>query len=536
MERVNWFPMQQREYWSSKLGVILAVAGSAIGLGNFLRFPVKAASHGGGAFLIPYLIAFFLLGIPLAWVEWTMGRFGGKFSHGSAPGILNVIVGKRWAKYVGSLGIMGPLLIYFYYVYIESWLLGFSWFALNGDLLRAVQTETISDFFGNYITLKTDLIPGIPASLFFFIATFCINFAVIGFGIRRGIEKINKIALPLIFTLGIVLLIRVLTIPGIDRGLAFMWNPDFSSLVKPRVWLEASGQIFFTLSVGIGAILTYASYIRRDQDVALSSLSSCAANGFAEVIIGGTIVIPMAIVLFGASNVEQIAKMGTFGLGFNTMPVLLGKMPLSSLLQFTWFILLFFAGITSSISIIQPAISFLEDELRWKRKGSVLATAALSFVMCCVGVFGLSAGVIDELDFWGGTFALVLFGTIEAILFAWVFGIDKGWEELNNGAHIRLPGFFKFIIKYVTPVYLIAILTGWLFTDGWGFITLKGIDPSEQVTFLTFTFSKVFFITSFRIFLLLLLAGINLLIYCAWKRNHAVRKPSFEKEKEVTHA
>ncbi|HON11359.1 MAG: sodium-dependent transporter [Fibrobacter sp.] len=529
--------MAQREYWGSKLGVILAVAGSAIGLGNFLRFPVKAATYGGGAFLIPYLIAFVLLGIPLAWVEWTMGRYGGRYSHGSAPGILDVVVRKPWAKYVGSLGILGPLLIYFYYVYIESWLLGFAFYALNGELLNAVETNTITVFFGNYITLQTTLFANIPAALVFFLVTFILNFAIIGFGIRRGIEVANKFALPLIFILGIVLLIRVLTIPDIDRGLAFMWNPDFSSLLKPKVWLEASGQIFFTLSVGIGVILTYASYVHRNQDVALSSLSSCAANGFAEVIIGGTIVIPMAIVLFGVDNVEQVAKVGTFGLGFNTMPMLLGKIPLSSLLQFIWFMLLFFAGITSSMSIIQPSISFLEDELSWKRSRAVAVTALLSFIMCLIGVFGLSGGAIDELDFWGGTFALVIFGTIEAVLFAWVLGIDKGWDELNRGAHIRLPVIFKYILKYVTPVYLLVILTAWFITDGWGFITLKGIDPSEQVNFLGVTLSKTVFIAAFRILLLMLLFGINLVIYLAWKKNKNENKSTVNNlEKETVHA
>ena len=527
---------QQREVWGSKLGVILAVAGSAVGLGNFLRFPVKAATYGGGAFLIPYLVAFVLLGIPLAWVEWTMGRYGGKFSHGSAPGILNVIIRKKWAKYVGSLGILGPLLIFFYYVFIESWLLGFAWYALTGELMQAVRTNSISDFFSNYINLKTSISAAIPAALFFFLVTFVINFAVIWFGVRRGIETAGKVIMPLILILGLILLIRVLTTPGIERGLAFMWNPDFRTLANPRVWLEASGQIFFTLSVGIGAILTYASYIRSNQDVALSSLSSCAANEFAEVILGGTIVIPMAIVLFGSANIEQIAKMGTFGLGFNTMPVVFGKMPLSSLLQFIWFSLLFFAGVTSSISIIQPAISFTEDELGWKRKKSIAAVGSISLIMSLVAVFGLSAGVVDELDFWGGTFALVLFGTAEAILFSWIFGIDKGWKELNTGSHIRLPVIFKFILKYITPTYLIIILLAWIFTEGWGFITLKNINPSEQVQFLGIVMTKTAFITAFRIVLVSLLAGINGIIFLAWKKNNLDRKlDTLQSHQEALH-
>lgn len=526
--------MKQREYWGSKLGVILAVAGSAIGLGNFLRFPVKAATYGGGAFLIPYLVALLVLGIPLAWVEWTLGRFGGKHSFGSAPGILTVVTGKKWAKYLGSLGVIGPLLLFFYYIYIESWLLGFSWYALTGELMQAVSSNTVSELFGSYITLKKMLFSGTPAALVFFGITYILNFGIIGFGIRRGIEQINKFALPLIFFLGIILFVRVLTIPGINRGLGFMWNPDYSSLLKPKVWLEASGQIFFTLSIGIGTILTYASYVKKDQDVALSSLSSCAANSFVEVILGGTIVIPLAIVLFGANNVEQVAKVGTFGLGFNTMPILFGKMPLGSLLQVVWFILLFFAGITSSISIIQPAVSFLEDEVGWKHGKSVLSVASVSLVACLIAIFGLSAGAVDELDFWGGTFSLVIFGTIEAILFAWVFGIDKGWEELNRGSHIRLPIFFKFVMKYITPVYLLMILSAWLITDGWSFILLKGINPTESVEFFSFTVKKIAFVSVFRFFLLGLLMAVNAMIFLVWKKRQKFMSPATA-SKEYSH-
>jgi SNF family Na+-dependent transporter len=314
-----------------------------------------------------------------------------------------------------------------------------------------------------------------------------------------------------------------------------MWNPDYSSLLKPKVWLEASGQIFFTLSIGIGTILTYASYVKKDQDVALSSLSSCAANCFVEVILGGTIVIPLAIVLFGANNVEQVAKVGTFGLGFNTMPVLFGKMPLGSLLQVLWFILLFFAGITSSISIIQPAVSFMEDEVGWKHGKSVLSVAAVSLIACLVTIFGLSAGAVDELDFWGGTFCLVVFGTIEAILFAWVMGIDKGWEELNRGSHIKLPKIFKFVMKYITPVYLLLILSAWFITDGWGFITLKGVNPEETVTFLSFTVKKIVFISIFRFFLLGLLVAVNALIFLVWRKRQSITPYKTVLSKEYNH-
>ncbi|HQB40025.1 MAG TPA: sodium-dependent transporter, partial [Deltaproteobacteria bacterium] len=508
-----------REHWGSRLGVILAVAGSAIGLGNFLRFPVKAAMYGGGAFLIPYFIAFVLLGIPLAWVEWTLGRFGGRYNHGSAPGILNAVVRRPWAKYAGSIGVLGPTLIFFYYVYIQSWLLGFAWYSLTGELLRAVYDDRVSAFFGNYISLKATVVGGVPASLFFFLLTFVINFSVVAFGVRRGIEVLNRFAMPVIVVLGLVLFVRVLTIPGIERGMAFMWNPDFSRLSEPRVWLEASGQMFFTLSIGIGALLTYASYVKRRQDILMSSLSACAANEFAEVILGGTIVIPMAIVVYGAANIQEIASMGNLGLGFNTMPVIFGKMPLASLLQSIWFSLLFFAGVTSSISVLQPAISFFEDEAGLCRSRAVGITAAVCFVMSLLAVFGLEAGAVDELDFWGGTLLLVLFGTLEAIVFAWIFGASRGWEELHAGASIRLPAFFRLILRWVTPLYLIVLLGAWLATDFGKAILLDGIDPAQQVVFLGATMAKTSFIWLVRGLLLALLLALNLYIHIIWKRN-----------------
>lgn len=506
-----------RENWTSKLGVMLAVAGSAVGLGNFLRFPVKAASYGGGAFLIPYFIAFVLLGIPMIWIEWTLGRYGGKFSHGSGPGILNAIVRKKWAKYLGSLGIFGPLLIFFFYVYIESWLLGFCWYSLNGQLMQAATDNSLTTFFGQFINHELKLFGDISAALIFFCVTYVLNFIIIFYGIRSGIEKVSKIAMPTIVILGLILLVRVLTLPNIQSGLAFMWNPDYSYLKNPKVWLEASGQVFFTLSVGIGVILTYASYVRKNQDIALSSLAAAGTNEFLEIIIGGTIVIPTAFVIYGATQIVDVANQGTVGLGFMTMPMIFSQMPFGGFFQFTWFALLFIAGITSSVSIIQPAISFLEDELDLKRKASVLTTAVFSLLFSFIVVFGLNAGALDEMDFWGGTFCIVLLGTIEAVIAAWIFGVDNLWKELTAGAEIKIPAFFKFIIKYVTPTYLIAILAAWIYTDGWNVITLKNIDPTAMVDFLGFHLSKVSFITIMRLLLLALLGVINLIIFITWR-------------------
>lgn len=512
--------MSNREHWGSKLGVILAVAGSAVGLGNFLRFPVKAAQFGGGAFLIPYFIALVLLAIPLAWMEWTLGRYASIHGHGTGPGLIDKIFKKPWAKYAGSFGLFAPTYIGFYYVFIQSWLLAFAWYSLTGELMGAVHAGTIKTFFGDFILLKSQTL-GIPSAIFFFVLTFLANFLVLASGVRKGIERLNKIAMPILLLMGIGLAIRVLTIPGIEKGLAYMWNPDFSSLLNPRVWIEASGQVFFTLSIGIAVILCYASYVKRNEDLVLSAYTAGATNTFAEVILGGTIVIPLAIVLYGA-DISEVAKMGTFGLGFQTMPVVFGKLPLSSFLQFTWFVMLFFAGMTSAISIQQPLVSFCEDELQMKRRSAISSVALFQLVGSLLAIFGLAAGAVDEMDFWGGSMLLIIGGTLQAFLFSFVLR-DEGWKLMMEGSHLHIPNWVKFVMKWVTPFYLVAMLLAWLVTDGWGVIILKNVDPKAMVTFLGSEWTQTSFIWFTRGFLVLSALFINGVVWYAWKSGKALR-------------
>lgn len=511
-----------RDNWGSKLGVILAVAGSAVGLGNFLRFPVKAATYGGGAFLIPYFIALILLAIPLAWMEWALGRYASIHGHGTGPGLIDKIFRKPWAKYAGSFGLFAPTYISFYYVFIQSWLLAFSWYSLTGELNQAVAEGTISALFGSYITLQTPIL-GMPAALFFFGLTYLLNFGVLASGVRKGIERLNKIAMPLLFLMGLALLFRVLTIPGIDEGLAYMWNPDFSALLNPRVWIEASGQVFFTLSIGIAVILCYASYVKRNQDLVLSSLTANATNTFAEIIIGGTIVVPLAIVLYG-STVSEVAKMGTFGLAFQTIPIVFGKLPFSEQLQSIWFLMLFFAGMTSAISIQQPLISFCEDELQIRRRYAIIAVALFLLTGSLFAIFGLAAGAVDEMDFWGGSLLLIVGGTLQAFLFAYVLR-DRGWALLLEGAQVRIPKWIRFVMKWITPWYLVIMLTAWLATDGWKVIALSQVDPDATVEFLGSTWLQTHFIWFTRGFMVSAALFINLVIWYAWRFRASKKEP-----------
>jgi SNF family Na+-dependent transporter len=357
---------------------------------------------------------------------------------------------------------------------------------------------------------------GIGLAYLFFFITFILNIWVIYYGIKGGIERLCKWAMPLLFIFGFVLLIRTVTLgaPDLTRpswniynGFGFLWNPDFSALKSAKVWLEAAGQIFFTLSVGIGVILTYASYLSKGDDVVLSGLTAASTNELAEVILGGSIVIPAAFVFFGPLDIQSIARSGVFNLGFVTMPLVLNKLPVAQIFGFIWFSLLFLAGITSSVSLAQPAVAFLEDEFDIDRKKAVLIFGVISFLLCQPAIFFLKNGVVDELDFWGGTFFLVLFATIETILFAWVFGMEKAWDEIHKGADMQVPPVYKFIIKYITPLFLFFIIGAWFWQEWLPIILMKNV-PSANSPFILGT----------RIGLLLIFLILAVMVRIAWRR------------------
>ena len=484
----------QKEQWGTRIGLVLAMAGNAVGLGNFLRFPVQAAQNGGGTFMIPYFISFILLGIPLMWIEWGVGRYGGRFGHGSVPGMFDVLTDrkKKWAKYLGILGVIMPLVVFIYYTYIASWMLGFSFFSLTGkyfglgDTVQA-RADGVRNFLATYQDIGDTSGIGGWVPVFFFFATMVFLGWVLSRGISGGIEKLALYGVPLLFLLAIVLLIRILTLPPVAAspadGLNFIWNPDWSSLGESRVWVAAAGQMFFTLSVGMGSIQTYASYLRRKDDITLTGLSTAATNEFAEVVLGGTIAIPAAVVFFGVAGTTAIAKTGSFDLGIVAMGTVLGEIGGSQIWGFLWFFLLFIAGITSCVALASPTISFLQEEVGMTRRGAARVVTGLGIGLGLFHVVYLQRGVLDEWDYWAGTFGLVVFATIEIILFAWIFGINRGWDELHEGADLRIPGFYKWVMKWVTPLFLIVLLGWWGFTEAIPKLMMDGV-PAENVPYL----------------------------------------------------
>jgi NSS family neurotransmitter:Na+ symporter len=459
--------------WRTRWGVILAVAGSAVGLGNLLRFPGQVVANGGGAFMLPYFCAFVFLGIPIAWVEWTMARRGGLRGRHSAVGILGLIAGNRVGRYFGALAVLVPAAIYMYYVLIEAWCLRYAWAYLSGGIDFGVDVpERVRQAREFFVRVSGSAEHGAviaegSAGIGFWLVVLTFNLLLVHRGLSRGIEAFCRWAFPLMVVCASVVLVRVLTLGTPDpaqphlnvlNGLGYLWNPDLSRLGDASVWLAAAAQIFFSLSVGFGIIINYASYMRAEDDVVLSALSASALNEFFEVTFGGLITVTAAFVFLGASG----ALGGTFALGFTSLPAVFAQLgswerPIGA----AWFLLLFLAAITSSVSMLQPVKAFLREALGCSARAAVLLLGALvatgSF---WVLYFSADLVALDTLDFWIGTIAIFVLAGVEVVCFGWVLGIDRGLAEAHQGAMLKIPRIYRLIIKYVAPAYLAAVFIG----------------------------------------------------------------------------
>jgi len=333
--------------------------------------------------------------------------------------------------------------------------------------------------------------------------------------------------MPALLVLALLILVRVLTLGAPDpaqagqsvlNGLGFMWNPEkvlleknndgrwtlerelvgreyieaaerevaansslrlrtvgvVEQLAKPQLWLAAAGQIFFSLSVGFGVILTYASYLSRKDDIVLSGLSATSANEFFEVALGGLITLPAAFAFLGVAGV---AGMGTFALGFNVLPLVFDHMPFGSVFGFCFFFLLFLAAITSSLSMLQPGIAFLEEVLAIRRKESVAILGLITGLgSAFVLYFSKDLKALDTLDFWVGTFLIFLLATAQILVFSWGFGVRNGLREASHGAAFPIPRFFIPVMKILCPAFLITIFGLWVLVNVFG-VSFGGGEP-----------------------------------------------------------
>ncbi len=355
---------------------------------------------------------------------------------------------------------------------------------LTGDLVRGSGAEAYTDFFGRFVGAEADgalFGAGQSPVLLLLVVCFCLNFVLIYRGVNKGVEQFCKYAIPTMAICAVCVLIRVLTLGTPDAtkpdqsvltGLGFMWNPRMESLRDPQTWLAAAGQIFFSLSVGFGIVVNYASYLKKDDDVVLSGLTASSMNEFFEVCLGGLITVTAAFIFLGTAA----ASFGTFGLGFNALPNVFAVMPGGRIFGFVWFTMLFLAAITSSISMLQPVIAFLEEGFDLKRHASATILGLITALgSAFVVYFSKDMMALDTCDFWVGTFLIFILALVQSLLYGWGLGIEKGEQEAHLAAHIRIPRVVQYMLKYVTPLYLAAIFCGVCYRE---FFT----DPSEGQT------------------------------------------------------
>jgi NSS family neurotransmitter:Na+ symporter len=436
-----------RGQWSSKFGFILAAAGSAIGLGNIWRFPYVVGENGGAAFVLLYLVFVVTIGVPYMFAELALGRSVQKNPVGSIEAIKP---GSLW-KGVGYLGVFTGVGILSFYGVVAGWTFGYIFKMASGAV-------------GDFDSFISDPWMVLPLFALFMVFT---TFIVYG-GVEGGIEKWSKILMPILFVLLIGLIIYANTLPGSAEGLAFYLKPNFSKITG-KIALEALGQAFFSLSLGMGLMITYGSYLSKKEDI----ISSGLYIGLFDTLIAimaGLIIFP-AIFAMGANPDSGPS------LVFVVLPNLFLQMPGGSIVGVFFFILLSVAALTSTISLLEIQVSFLVDEKKVDRKKIVIPAAIFTFIIGIPSAlsqgssdfftdFGLiperlvSPDFLSQMSFLFGTFSLAFGALMLSIFIGWVWGVDKAAAEISQGSpnFVKTQKLWAFMIKFFIPVIIFVLL------------------------------------------------------------------------------
>jgi NSS family neurotransmitter:Na+ symporter len=443
----------QRENWGSKIGFVLAAAGSAIGLGNIWKFPYIVGQNGGAAFIVVYIICVFIIGLPVIIAEILLGRTTQKNPVGAFKALSN---SKFWPL-VGAMGVFAGFLILSFYSVVAGWSVGYIYEAASG-IFNTFESPQAA---GNHFNALTSSVSwGIGMLALFMFLSMIFVYA----GIQKGIEQGSKILMPLLFLLLIIVMIRGLTLEGSGDGLAFIFNPDWSK-VTPKTILEALGQAFFSLSLGMGAMLTYGSYMSKNDEIPKASLQIVLLDTLVAIIAG--VAIFTAVFATG-----QNAAQGP-GLIFQTLPIVFTKMPGGYFVGIIFFILLTIAALTSAISLLEVVTAYFVDEKKWKRHNAVLVFGALAFLVGIPSVlsfnlmqdskiFGMN--FFDMANYLSSNIMLPLGGLLIALFVGYVWGIDKVLSELKQGSEKFFSKYnwiisgWVILIKYFAPILIFLVL------------------------------------------------------------------------------
>lgn len=440
----------QRENFSGRFGVLVAMAGSAIGLGNLWRFPYMVGTNGGAAFIFVYILFFFLLSLPILYSEFIVGRR----SQTNAFGAIRAIApGSKW-QLVGILSILTPMIIVSYYSVIGGWSIEYFFKSCTFGFTEYVTNEDLDNMFNDFISSKW-------APLFGHTAFLALTAFVVMGGVKSGIERFGKVMMPILFVVVVLIAVRAMTLPGAVDGIRYLLKPDFSK-IDAGVCAAALGQSFYSLSLGCGTMITYASYVKKTENI-VSSGVSIAVFDLLFALIACCAIMP-AVFAFGLSPQEGPS------LVFKTLPFIFSKMPLGGIVAILFFFSLLVAALTSSISMFEVGVAYFVEE---KKLSRLLSCVVVFLITWIIGVFcSLSFGPLSSLKILGNTIFdffdklsanwLMTLGSLFIVLFVgWKLSPSDIRDELTNGGQIasnnRLFPVILFFIRFIAPAAIAII-------------------------------------------------------------------------------
>ena len=441
-----------RDNFGSRFGALVAMAGSAVGLGNLWRFPYLVGENGGAAFIILYVIMCFVLCLPIFISEFVIGRRSQKNAFAAFRDLSG---GSRW-KWVGVITIVVPMIVLSYYSVIGGWsvdyLMKAATFSFTGNADKA-------QMFSSLVT--STWAPLIAHTVFLLLTAL-----VVALGIKGGIEKFSKVMMPLLFMIVLAIAVYALTLPGAQKGVDYLYNPDFSKITG-KTFAAALGQAFFSLSLGFGTILTYASYVSKKENIMFQSTATAVCD-LLFALIAGVAIMP-AVFAFGLSPDNGP------GLVFETLPRVFGQMPAGGLIAILFFVALLVAAITSSISMMEVAVSYLVEEKKISRKWACVIIFAICWAVGAI--CSLSFGPLSHIKINGGNLfdffdnlssnVLMTLGSLLTVLFVgWRLKKTDVYDEFTNGGslrkNVRLFGVLWFLIRYICPIVIAFIFVSGL--------------------------------------------------------------------------
>ena len=444
----------KRDSFGSRFGALVALAGSAVGLGNLWRFPYLVGENGGAAFIIVYILLSFLVCLPIFVCEFVIGRRSKKNAYAA----FRDLSGGSWWRWVGLLTIIVPLVVLSYYSVIGGWSIDYLLKSLNFSFTSGVSQSAISTSF-------TDLVSSTWTPLIAHTAFLAVTTLIVMVGIKDGIENFSKVMMPLLFIIVVGIAVYAVTLPGAKAGVEYLFRPDFSKIDADAI-ASALGQAFFSLSLGFGTIMTYASYVDKKENIMFQSTTT-AVSDFMFALIAGIAIMP-AVFAFGISP-----ESGP-GLVFETLPYVFSQMPAGGLVAILFFMALLVAALTSSISMLEVAVAYLVEEKKFSR----ISACITLFVVCWVvgAACSLSFGPLSDVKIFGRTVfdffdnltsnILMTLGSLLTVLFVgWRLKKTDIYDEFTNGGsistNVRIFGVLWFLIRYVAPVAVaIIFITG----------------------------------------------------------------------------